>query len=162
MSKIVKSLTAKMMTPKRVLALPGDKADLVLGNIIGVAMGLSTSQAADGSILTGLKGRFAFISADEAACSSVEAGQFWPPSGFLEDVFHLLDRPREDRPDMVRFAFKIGVEKRDNPAGYGYFMESLLAPTEGNPLEELMQVVAAPGIKQIEETKTAVKKEKTA
>jgi hypothetical protein len=43
--------------------------------------------------------------------------------------------PREKK--AIEFAFKIGVNKSDNPAGYEWYMEPLLTAAEADPLAAL-------------------------
>ena len=127
---IKKKLAPKDFAPKRVLA--GKETSLWLGRVIGIASGTVTSEAKDGQILEGLKGQFRFI--DNETGEQLSAYILWLPSDMGIDIF---DAAREG---MAQFAIEIGVEKQENPAGYGWMMRNLIEGV-ASPLDTLIESI---------------------
>lgn len=142
---LIKALTSKAMSPKRILGMPEDVKRVVLGTVFGIAMDGRKQTLDNGDELRGLGGQFVFASEDEAAAKSVRAGIFWPPEGFLNDILAIMEKPKSDRPDFVEFAFKFGVMRADNPAGYSYFAEPLVEAAESDPLSVLQSKLVQQG-----------------
>lgn len=134
---IKKKITPKDFNPKKILGLSVETRTLRLGVLMGIATDVTTSTSPQGEVLEGLAGRFVF-KPDAADEQPVAAYVLWLPSGMGTDLFEL---PREKKP--VEFAFVMGVNRAENPAGYEWTMTPLVAPTENDPLAALAAKVGA-------------------
>jgi len=134
--KIVKKLSMKVLAAGRP-SVPAEGETNWIANIVGIATGTKTGTSNFGD-WTALTGNFI------ASTESKETGEelrFRTGVLFLPDVALFLITPALEQAGkgaQIQFGFRIGVIKDDATApGYSYVAESLIEPTENDPLELL-------------------------
>lgn len=133
--------------PKKIVNLPENENQMLLGTVIGIADGIKISKAADGMTEhKGLKGQFEVTPADPAA-DIVRSGVAFLGESFQADIVKLLED--ENGPDSVSFGFEIYVVRATNAAGYSWAYRPLMAASEADPLAALRNQIIKPAVAQI-------------
>jgi hypothetical protein len=138
MTAIKKKITSKDWNPKRLLGQAETVRRLMLGRLLGVATGLTKATSNTGEVLEGVTGQFKYMDALDDVAVPVYSGVLWFPSGFGLDIIHAL---KQDGADAIKFAFDVGVQRAENPAGYEWLFAPLVEPAKDNPLEQLESAV---------------------
>lgn len=142
MTAIKKKLTSKDWNPKRLLGQKDEVRRLMLGRLLGVASGITKATGNDGETLEGVTGQFKYQDALDDVSVPVYSAVLWFPSGFGLDIIaalkpKMVDGKEQPGADAVKFAYDIGVQRAENPAGYEWLFAPLVAPAPDNPLEML-------------------------
>lgn len=127
MTVIVNKISAKKVCGK--VAPPSTKTPLM--EVYGIATDVKTGESSFGPWVA-LIGRFRATRLSDGEV--FQSGVCHLPRMAIELITPLLNA---DGADSLEFGFAVGVVPADNPFGYEYYVESMLEPSESDPLEML-------------------------
>ena len=114
------------------------KQRVILGTIIGIAMGVKTKLDAKGEAFEAITGAFKGTRHDDSEV--IESGILYLPAGFHDQIVAEL---RSEGVTAVQFAYEVAAVYASNPIGYSYAFRPLLKQRTGSPLDALETEIAA-------------------
>jgi hypothetical protein len=147
--KMVSKITAKELgNPKKVLAMDGDDAKHILGNIFGIATEVKRKDIVDAGGTTStfwpLIGQFVGVLPDQ---SQVRSGVLYLPTGIHESYKAAVENMQEG--DTLRFALRLQTVKASSPAGYAYQAVDLMPPKTVDLLSEFKLAAESDGSQKL-------------